>query len=133
MSDECSICHEKIEDGVGRFNLPTGTECMSCHEKPKKKPKYVKIAGYKIPSKLLEEYVEGVEYTRRAALMGQTKDDLLIVLKALENRVKIHKAIFKIAGYDHDSTEPEAMKIRDALATWLEKNVMTKPQVKRLV
>ena len=54
-------------------------------------------------------------------------------MKALENRVKIHKEIFKIAGIDHDSTEPRAMKIRDALEKWLEKNVMTKPQVKGLV
>ena len=131
---KCSICHKKIEDGVGRFNFPSGVECMECHDtNPKKKPKYVKLAGYKIPYKLLKEYAEIVDYTRRAALMGQTKDDPLIVVKALENRVNVHKKIFKITGHDHDSTEPEVMKIRNALENWLEKNVMTKPQVKGLV
>ncbi len=133
MSDVCSICKKEIEDGVGRYNLPSGVECTKCHEKPKKKPKYVKIAGYKIPYKKLEEYVDVVEYTRRAALMGKTKDDPLIVMKALANRVKIHKEIFKIVGINHDSTEPKAKKIRDALEKWLEKNVMTKPQVNGLV
>lgn len=134
MSDECSICHKTIEDGIGRFNLPTGIECTKCHDiNPKKEPKYVNLADYKIPYKLLKEYAEIVDYTRRAALMGQTKDDPLIVMKALENRVNVHKKIFKITGHDHDSTEPEVMKIRDALEKWLEKNVMTKPQVKGLV
>lgn len=137
MSDvKCSICHKVIKDGVGRFNLPTGTECMDCHENPKKakkEPKYVTLAGIKIPYKKLKLYAETVDYTRRAALMGQIEDDPLIVMKALENRVKIHKEIFKIAGIDHDSTEPKAMNIRNALDNWLEKNVMTKTQVKGLV
>ncbi len=136
MTDKCSICHKTIEDGVGRFNFPSGTQCMECYDNPKKQkkePKYVKIAGYKIPYKKLKLYAETVDYTRRAALMGQTRDDPLIVMKALENRVKIHKEIFKIAGIDHDSTEPKAMKIRNALEKWLERNIMTPSQVHGLV
>lgn len=129
----CSICNCKIEDGTGRFNLPTGTECIKCHEKPRKELKYVKLAGYNIPYKKLKEYAEIVDYTRRAALMGQTKDEPLIVMQALENRVRIHKEIFKITGHDHDSTKPEVMKIRKALENWLEKNTMTEPQVHGLV
>ncbi len=134
MSDDhCTICKKVIKIGTGRFNLLTGTECMECHEKPKKKPKYVKLAGYKIPYKKLEEYADVVDYTRRAALMGRTKDNPMIVIQALQNRVKIHKEIFKITGHDHDSMEPEPMKIRDALEKWLEKNVMTPTQMKGLV
>lgn len=133
---KCSICQCEIEDGVGRYNAPTGTECMKCYENPKKHrkdPKYVTLGGIKIPYKKLKEYAEIVDYTRRAALMGKTKDDPLIVMKALENRVKIHKQIFKIAGIDHNSTEPKAMKIRKDLEKWLEKNVMTPIQMKGLV
>ena len=134
MSAQCSICKKPIKEGTPRYNLPTGTECTDCHEnKPRKEPKYVKLGGYNIPYRKLKLYAETVDYTRRAALMGVTKDDPLIVFKALENRVKIHKEIFKITGHDHDSTEPKTMKIRKDLEKWLEKNVMTKPQVRGLV
>ena len=129
----CTKCKCKIPDGEMRANYPTGTECIKCAEKPKKKPKFTNIAGYKIPTKKLEEYRDVVEYTRRAALRGQTNDEPMIVINALNNRVKIHKEIFAIAGIDHDSTSKKAMKIRDALDTWLEKNVMTPSQVKGLV
>ena len=130
----CVKCKDKIYDGDGRFNYPTGQECTNCGDPTtKKKPKFTKIAGYNIPTKKLEEYRDVVEYTRRAAIMGRSRDDPLIVMRALENRVKIHKAIFKITGHDHDSTAKEPTRIRHALDEWLEKNVMTKPQKNGLV
>ena len=137
MTDaKCTICNKTIPEGTGRYNLPTGTECTDCHENPKKRkkePKFVTLAGVKVPYKKLREYADVVDYTRRAALMGKTKDDPQIVMAALDNRVKIHKEIFKLVGIKHDSTSPKAMKIRDALEKWLEKNVMTKPQREGLV
>ncbi len=133
ISDTCTKCGINIYEGEGRFNFPSGTECSKCGDNPKKKPKFTDIAGYKISTKLLEEYRVVVEYTRRAALRGQTNDEPMIVMRALNNRVKIHKKIFKIAKINHDSTTPKAMKIRNALEEWLEKNVLVKPQVKGLV
>lgn len=135
-SVKCTICSVEIEIGTGRYNFPGGTECTDCHDNPnkrKKEPKYVKIAGHKIPYKMLEQYAEVVDYTRRAALIGQVKDDPQVIMQALQNRVEIHKKIFKITGHDHESMEPAAMKIRNALEKWLEKNVMTKPQAGGLV
>ena len=134
-TDNCSICNIEIEDGVGRFNTHNGVQCVDCYDKKKKeiKPRYVKIAGYNIPTKLLEDYRDKVDFTRRSVTLAIGRDDPRIVMKALSDRVAIHKAIFKITGHDHDSTAKEPMRIRDALEKWLNENTIEKPQVNGLV
>ena len=133
--DNCSICNIEIEDGVGRFNTPKGVQCMDCFDKKKReiKPRYVKIAGYNIPTKLLEDYRDKVDFTRRSVTLAIGRDNPRIVMKALADRVDIHKAIFKITGYDHESLEDEPMRIRKELEKWLNENTIEKPQVNGLV
>ncbi|MFI5416435.1 MAG: hypothetical protein ACHQW9_00080 [Nitrososphaerales archaeon] len=121
----CRTCGKTIKDGEGRINTAKGQECMKCYSKPKLVPLYTKIAGYNIPTKMLEEYRDKVEYTRHSAVMGKALDDPRWITRALEIRVQIHKKIFKITGHDHDSTEPKPMEIRKALEEWLESNIMT--------
>ena len=123
--DSCVGCGKAIKDGEGRVNSSRGAECMKCYAKPKLVPVYTDIAGYKIPTKMLLEYRDKVEYTRHSAIMGQALDDPRWITRALENRVEIHKKIFKITGHDHDSAADIPMKIREALETWLEVNVIT--------
>ena len=132
---KCSICKKKIYDGDGRFNLPQGiTKCMDCYEKiPEKKSKYIMIAGFKIPSKLLWDYADKVEQTRKSAVMGSRMKRPDLITKALNDRVSIHKEICKITGYDHEDTSKKAMKVRNALDDWLNKNTFYDSQENGLI
>lgn len=135
MTDKCSICGNKINEGDGRFNLPGGVvKCMECYDKPTTKPsKFIKIAGFEIPSKMLLEYASKVEMTRNAASVGLRQNNPLLIMKALQVRVEIHKKICKITGYDHDDTSKKAMKVRDELEKWLNENTFNKPQENGLI
>lgn len=130
---KCSICKKEIVEGEGRFNTPDGVKCLDCYDKRKADPKYTKIAGHNIPTKLLREYAEKVEYTRHSAISAKARDKPELVLRALQDRVEIHKKIFKITGHDHDSVEPEARKIREGLERWLEKNTLLPTQEHGLI
>ncbi len=132
---KCKGCDRVLVNGVdGRFNVAGGPKCGDCYDKkPKKQPKTIDIGGYDIPSKLLLEYASKVEMTRNAAVVGIRQNDPLVVMKALNERVEIHKKIFKIAGYDHDDFGKEANKIRKALDEWLNENIFIEPQLDGLV
>jgi len=129
---KCSICSSNIPDGVGRFNLPDGVRCTDCVDVKVKQPKFTKIAGINVETVLLIKYVEKVDFTRQSARVSRGKNDPLLIMKALSDRVEIHKAIFKKVGIDHDSTSKKAMKIRDALEVWLEAHVIEKPHSSNL-
>lgn len=120
----CKDCGKKIKDGEGRVNSAKGSQCMVCYEKPQLIPVYTKIAGYQIPTKILNDWKDASEYIRHSAIMGKALDNPIWITRALQARVDVHKKIFKITGHDHESTEPEPMKIRRALEKWLEENTM---------
>lgn len=129
----CATCDTPLPDGVGRFNLPGGPFCGDCYDKPRKQAKTINIGGIDVPSKLLLEYASKVEMTRNAAQVGSRNNDPLVIMKALQERVVIHKKIFKIANINHDSTSKKAMKVRDALDKWLNENIFIEPQLDGLI
>jgi len=129
---KCSICGCNLPDGVMRMNAPSGIRCMDCADKKVKQPKFTKIAGIDVETKLLLKYAEKVDYTRQASRIGSGKNDPILIMKALSDRVEIHKAIFKKVGVDHDSTSKKAMGIRKALEVWLEAHVIEKPHSSNL-
>ena len=130
--DNCIKCDLKFKDGDSRMNQSEGTYCWDCWKEsktPKLKPRFVKIAGYDVPAKMLQQYAEHVDYTRRVAHFGHEE----ILIQALHDRVTIHKAIFKISGHDHDSTAKEPTRIRKALEEWLEENTLEPKQKDELL
>lgn len=126
MTVECSKCHKKLEDGVdGRYNSPGGVFCIKCGENkpwqrkeiasPEKRrrpdrlvfrgdvrghsvPDKVTLGRYEIDGKLLAEYIDCVDFIRRATKLGPAMDDPLLVQKALAKREEIHRNIFKSLG-----------------------------------
>ena len=116
----CVICHKQFEEDEGIYNYPDGARCMKCGDnytgwKKKLKKHYQnepkqdikkefdenmklgasRIGQYIIPNKLLYPYAEKVNYLRRAITIAIGRDEPLIMQKALEQREKLHREIFK--------------------------------------
>lgn len=152
MTTKCTDCHCIIEDGEARANLPIGVKCSPCSDKyyesngklksfvydsiPDKRvtPKepdelksvfkhgVTKIAGQLIPNTLLEDYKNHVDYLRRVCNSSLSLRDPLITMKALQEREKIHRKIFKVANLIYHADD-NATKLSIEFNTALDKYI----------
>ena len=124
------------------YNSPIGWVCSDCGEsKPwmetkrkqtDKKKKIqsrdfkventITIGKYSLDGKILKEYVEKVEYLRRAVAIGRMSEDPIIIQNALIQREKIHRKIYKSIKLHYHSdlkATKESIKFNELLDVWL--------------
>jgi len=70
---------------------------------------------------LIEEYRGKVKYLRRATTISIGRDDPLIVQRALQERIKLHKKIYEAIGipYEKNNASEESIKFNEALERFL--------------
>jgi hypothetical protein len=145
---KCVKCKNNFGADVGMYNSPMGWVCSDCGEsKPwlksvrkeiKEKKKIVKprefsfeneviIGKYSINGKVLSDYVQKVDYLRRATLYSISRDDPLILQKALQAREIIHRNIFRLIGlpYHADTENQKSHDFNKLLDDWLTKTLQT--------
>jgi len=148
MKDCCSKCGKQFTSGEGGYNYPDGIQCGKCGDnytgwkKETRKERPVEniqqelqesmrsgattIGTHIIPNKLLDNYKDHVEYLKRSITISIGRDDPLIIQKALKQREKIHREIFKHAGliYHADSNSNiESIKFNELLDAWLTEKI----------
>ena len=145
----CVICHKKFEADEGIYNYPDGVRCIKCGDnytgwKKKLKKHYQnepmqdikkefdenmklgasRIGQYIIPNKLLYPYAEKVNYLRRAITISIGRDDPLIIQKALEQREKLHREIFryiKLPYHTDLESGKDSTEFNSLLDEWIQK------------
>ncbi|MCP6727089.1 MAG: hypothetical protein KJI69_03635 [Patescibacteria group bacterium] len=136
----CSVCGYVFKPEDGCYNFPDGIKCDDCGDKDQRtvrwvhkneknvtmKPEKITIKNHKIDLKLLLEYADEVEETRRALEFSYARKNPLRIQKSLEKRKVLHAKIMKSIRIKYQSKESFA--ITEAINQWIEK---TKPQESR--
>ena len=112
---KCVKCNIPLPDGVGKYNLNTGQECVSCHDGEDHL-----IGGKSVSAILVNEYVDKVRQTRRltnlSGFLGKPEN----LVRQLHAREDAHKAILKAVNLDYDSSDSDVVEFKAALDKHIE-------------
>ncbi len=129
----CTECGHVFKPEDGCYNFPDGIKCDDCGDKDQRtmrwvnkyekkvevKPQTVKLEGYDIDLKLLMDYADQVEDTRRALVFSHGRQNPLRIQKSLEKREVQHAKIMKSLGIEYNSNE--SFPITGAINGWIKK------------
>ena len=126
----CSECGHVFKSDDGCYNFPDGIKCNDCgdkdprtmrwvnkNEKVEIKPQTVKLEGYEIDLKLLMDYADQVEDTRRALTFSHGRQNPLRIQKSLEKREVLHTKIMKSIGLKYNSKK--SLEVTGAINEWI--------------
>lgn len=127
----CSVCGYVFKPDDGCYNFPDGIKCNDCGDKDPRtvrwvhkneknveiKPQKVTIKSHKIDLKLLLEYADEVEETRRALEFSYARKNTLRIQKSLQERKRLHKKILDSIGVEYESKKSFA--ITEAINKWI--------------
>lgn len=133
MNDSCVDCGYKFKEDDGMYNFLDGVKCNDCgskdHRTLRNRHKYEKnldvksqlidIDGHDIDLKLLLDYAEKVEDTRRALEFSHGRANPLRIQKSLEERERIHKLIMDSLNIAYNSNK--SFPVTGAINEWIKK------------